>query len=154
MKMIGISDRSATRFCRSKPLRSGRATSSIRQFGTGARGQARNSRAEANVSGCQPAQRMSNSSDSRTETSSSTTNTTGVACSMCDDLDYESRALAQKNIYIVFPRRGASARYRSIHSKRGIQRLKQVRIAERLEQEPDGALLEHAWADGTVSVGG
>src|SRR5262249_7064086 len=34
---------------------------------------------------CQPAKRISASSDSRTETSSSTTNTIGVACSMEDD---------------------------------------------------------------------
>jgi hypothetical protein len=40
--------------------------------------QPRNSRAEANVSGCQPSQRISNSSDSRTERLSETTNTTGL----------------------------------------------------------------------------
>src|SRR5271170_659210 len=79
MQMIGISVRStATRFCSSRPLRSGRETSSIRQFGTRAGERVRNSCADANVSGFQPWHRISNSSDSRTATSSSTTNTIGV----------------------------------------------------------------------------
>ena len=79
MKMIGMSLRSAAiRFCSSRPLRSGSATSSTRQLGTGTRGCARNSRADANDNGCQPAVRISGSSDSRTETSSSTMNTIGV----------------------------------------------------------------------------
>ena len=69
----------ATRFCRSRPSRPGRDTSRTRQLGTRARGCVRNSCADANVSGCQPSQRISNSSDSRTETSSSTTKTIGVA---------------------------------------------------------------------------
>jgi DNA-binding NarL/FixJ family response regulator len=38
------------------------------------RGDARNSEAEAKISGCQPSQRISSSRDSRTDTSSSTTN--------------------------------------------------------------------------------
>src|SRR6266550_631515 len=88
MKMIGMSVRSAaTRFCKSRPFRPGSDTSSTRQLGARTRGRARNSCADANVSGCQPAQRISNSSDSRTETSSSTTNTMDVASGMCADLD-------------------------------------------------------------------
>src|SRR5882757_1820661 len=95
MKMIGMSLRSAaTRFCRSRPLRSGSETSSTRQLGTNGRGWAMNSSADANVSGCQPAQRISDSSDSRTEMSSSTTNTMGVACAMADDRGTLSDALA------------------------------------------------------------
>src|SRR6266404_1254988 len=79
MKMIGMSLRSAaTRFCRSRPLRSGSETSSTRQLGTNGRGRAMNSSADANVSTCQPTQRISDSSDSRTEMSSSTTNTIGA----------------------------------------------------------------------------
>src|SRR5580704_8611515 len=79
IKMIGMSVRStATRFCNSRPLRPGRETSSTRQLGTRALGQERNVCAEENVSGCQPSQRISDSSDSRTETSSSTTNTIGA----------------------------------------------------------------------------
>src|ERR1700694_200329 len=94
MKMIGMSVRStATRFCRSRPLRSGSVTSSTRQLGARTRGRDRNSCADANVSGCQPAQRISASSDSRTETSSSTTNTMGVACDMGADLASGSDAL-------------------------------------------------------------
>src|SRR5580692_10115045 len=100
MKMMGMSIRStATRFCRSRPLRSGRVTSSTRQLGARTRGRDRNSCADANVSGCQPAERISNSSDSRTETSSSTTNTIGVACDI-GDLNSWSTALA-KLMYIL-----------------------------------------------------
>ncbi len=54
----------------------------MRQLGTGARGWSRNSCAEAKVSGCQPSQRISNSGDSRTHTSSSATKTIGVTCNM------------------------------------------------------------------------
>src|SRR5437016_5972275 len=87
MKMIGISVRSAaTRFCSSRPFRSGRLTSSTRQLGARTRGEDRNSCADANVSGFQPAEPISNSSDLRTEASSSTTNTIGVACDIGDDL--------------------------------------------------------------------
>src|SRR5258706_10672297 len=88
MKMIGMSIRStATRFCSSRPLRSGSVTSSTKQLGAKTRGQDRNSCADANVSGRQPAEPISNSSDLRTETSSSTTNTIGVACDIGHDLD-------------------------------------------------------------------
>ena len=81
-KMIGMSARSATSFCRSQPLRSGRTTSSTRQLGPCTRGRDRNSCADPNVSGCQPADSMSSFSDSRTEASSSTTNTVGLASDM------------------------------------------------------------------------
>ena len=58
MKMIGMTIRSpAMRFCKSRPLRSGRPTSRIRQLGTKVRGRERNSCADANVSGCQPSRR-------------------------------------------------------------------------------------------------
>jgi hypothetical protein len=70
-----------------------RVTSSTRQLGARTRGRDRNSCADANVSGCQPSQRMSASSDSRTETSSSTTNTIGVVSDMGADLDLWSSAL-------------------------------------------------------------
>src|SRR5580704_4756999 len=79
MKMIGSSGRSAmTRFCRSRPFSPGREMSSTRQFGTEAGGWSRNACADANNSGCQPAVRIRSSSDSRTETSSSTTYTADV----------------------------------------------------------------------------
>src|SRR5919197_56441 len=77
MKMIGISVRSTMRSWRSRPLRSGSVTSSTRQLGPSMRERRRKSSADAKVSGRQPAARISNSSDSRTDTSSSTTNTTG-----------------------------------------------------------------------------
>src|SRR6266581_2713956 len=123
MKMIGMSVRStATRFCRSRPLRSGRPTSSTRQLGARACGRARNARADANVSGCQPAQRISNSSDSRTEISSSTTNTIGVGGAMCDYLD-------------------------SGYSECGIERPEQGRLAELFVQALRGPPREHERAD-------
>src|SRR6266446_4830560 len=151
MKMIGMSSRStATRFCRSRPLRPGRLTSSTRQLAARTRGRARNSCADANVSGRQPAQRISNSSDSRTETSSSTTNTIGVACDMGDDLDSRSRALAE----LMHIPRCESVPDRSAQSKCGIERLKQSRLAEWLEQAFHGTLCEHAWTDGLISVSG
>src|SRR6266436_5197206 len=128
MKMIGMSLRStAMRFCR--PLRPGRLTSSTRQLGARTRGRARNSCADANVSGCQPAQRISNSSDSRTETSSSTTNTTGVASGMWADLD-------------------------SPYSQSSIQRPEQRGLAEWLMQTLHRALGKHARADGLIAICG
>src|SRR5215470_20151554 len=68
------------RSCKSRPLRSGSQTSSTRQLGESGRGLARNSVAEENVCGRQPAESISNFSDRRTETSSSTTYTMGVPC--------------------------------------------------------------------------
>src|ERR1700682_3388018 len=81
MKIIGMSARSdAISFCNSRPLRSGREISSTKQLGIVVRGCPRNSPADANVSGCQSANLISNSSDSRTEMSSSTTKTIGFCC--------------------------------------------------------------------------
>jgi len=86
INMIGIGDRRsvARRFCRSRPLRSGSMTSNTRQLGTRAGGRGRNSCAEANICGCHPAKRIRSSSDSRTEMSSSTTNTIGVPRDVSD----------------------------------------------------------------------
>src|SRR2546427_2066050 len=127
MKMIGTSVRSiATRFCSSRPLRPGRETSSTRQLGTSARGRARNSCAEANVSGSQPSERINNSSDSRTEMSSSTTNTMGVACDLGDAFDWLG-ALAELMLISQLARISA-------HPKRGVERLNQGPLAERFEQ--------------------
>src|SRR4029077_19867758 len=149
MNMIGMSIRSAAmRFCRSRPLRPGRETSSTRQLGTSTRGRARNSCADANVSGCQPSERISNSSDSRTDTSSSTTNTIGVACDMDDDLDSWSDALAE---CIISPSTSMAAR--SARSKRGIERPEQGRVAEWFVQALHGTIFKQAWTDGLVFVG-
>src|SRR5580765_7905823 len=88
MKMMGMSVRSeATRFCSSRPSRSGRLTSSIRQLGPATRGRWRNACADGKVSGCHPAESINDSRDLRTEMSSSTTNTMGVASNMAQDLD-------------------------------------------------------------------
>jgi hypothetical protein len=74
-------------FLEIEAVRLGSATSSIRQLGTSARERARKSSADAKVSGCQPPEITSNSSDSRTETSSSTTNTIGVSREITRALD-------------------------------------------------------------------
>src|SRR2546430_5261713 len=107
MKMIGMSVRSlAMRFCRSRPLRPGRETSSMRQLGTRTRGRLRNSCADANISGSQPSKRINNSSDSRTETSSSTTNTIGVPSDMGDDHTSWPSARAK---FILYPPSAATS---------------------------------------------
>src|SRR6266481_3086897 len=97
----------AMRFCRSRPLRPGRETSSMRQLGTRTRGRLRNSCADANISGCQPSQRINNSSDSRTETSSSTTNTIGVPSDMGDNPTSWPSARAK---FILYPPGAAHSR--------------------------------------------
>src|SRR2546427_5755773 len=123
MKMIGMSLRSAaTRFCRSRPLRSGSDTSRTRQLGACTRGRTRKSCADANVAGSQPALRISNSSDSRTEISSSTTNTMGVGW----DIGYSLN---------------------SSYAKCGVERPQQRRLAEGLEQALYSAPFEHERAD-------
>ena len=67
-----------TRSCKSRPFASGRSMSRTRQPGPLENRRDRNSRADEKVCGTQPTG-ISSSSDSRTETSSSTTKTTGVA---------------------------------------------------------------------------
>src|ERR1043166_5349424 len=129
MKMIGISRRSARRFCRSRPLRSGRETSSTRQLGTETRGRERNVSADANVSACQPSRWISASSDSRTETSSSTTNTIGVG-----GATMTSGRLPGDNLSFV----------RRTPVKSHVERLAQGRVAERLEQARHRALFHEA----------
>src|SRR6185369_11535184 len=59
--------------------------SSTRQLRLLARGRSRNSSADANVSGFQPAKSRRSSSDSRTDTSSSTTKTNGLSDCVADD---------------------------------------------------------------------
>src|SRR5437879_333279 len=130
MKMIGMSLRPARRFCRSRPLRSGRETSSTRQLGTEKRGRDRNASADANVSACQPSRRISASSASRTETSSSTTNTIGVG-----GATMTSGRLLGDNLSFV----------RRTPVKSRVERLAQGRIAERLEQACHGTLFHEAW---------
>src|SRR3954470_23430210 len=149
MKMIGMSVRSAAiRFCKSKPLRSGRLTSSTRQLGTVTRGRARNSCADEKVSGSQPSQRISASNDSRTETSSSTTKTIGASRDMSDDLGSPNAAIAQV-IVILHP---ITAK-RSFHSKRDINGIYQSRLAEWFEQARHGTLVEQARTDCLVFEG-
>src|ERR1051325_5276799 len=117
MKMIGRSARSEPMsFCNSRPLISGNDTSSTRQLGELVRERVRNSSADANVSGRQPANSISNSSDSRTEMSSSTTKTIGFGCDFA--------APDKASIEIL----------KSTHTKRGVQRLQEIRWLKRLEK--------------------
>src|ERR1700681_4074859 len=87
MKMIGRSRRSPSRCWRSSPLSPGSDTSSTRQRGLVSRQLARKSCAVAKAFVRQPAVSINASSDSRTETSSSTTKTTGVTFDMSHRLD-------------------------------------------------------------------
>src|ERR1700741_4961140 len=95
MKIIGMSIRSgAISFCSSRPLSFGRETSSTRQLGASGRERARNPSADAKVSVCLPTKRISASSDSRTEMSSSTTKTIGIGLDFGEP-DSELFALAE-----------------------------------------------------------
>src|SRR6266566_2786494 len=145
MKMIGISTRSTMRFCRSRPLRLGSVTSRTRQLGPSMRERPRKSSADAKVSGCQPAERISNSSDSRTDTSSSTTNTTGVSREIAGALD----SLPASPGELMSP-----SRVEIRPTKRGPDRIQQGRLAERLEQALDGPAREQTRTVGPISVGG
>src|SRR5262249_46922479 len=87
---------------------------------------ARNAWAEAKVSGRQPALRINSSSDSRTDRSSSTMKTIGVAFGMGG----------------------------SLPSERGIDGVQQSRLAERLRETLDRPRLERAGTDGFVSESG
>src|ERR1700674_5430338 len=72
---------SVIRFCKSSPLCPGSRKSNTRQLVTSSRGLDRNSWAEAKAETLKPADRIKLSSDSRTDSSSSTTKT--IACSSC-----------------------------------------------------------------------
>src|SRR5215213_2224207 len=146
MKMIGMPVRSpAMSLCNSRPLRSGSETSSIRQHGAKARGWARNSSADAKTSGCQPAKLISNSSDSRTEMSSSTTKTIGLSCDSGDNLA----------VFISTPQCAlASAAHLSSFVKSCVERLKQSRLAEWLEKTLHGAAFEQARTHRLIRVSG
>src|SRR6266446_6607026 len=137
MKMIGMSVRSdAISFCNSSPLRSGSETSSTRQLGVAVRGWVRNSAADANVSGCQPANLISSSSDSRTEMSSSTTKTIGCCC------DFGAAAIVSVQIL-----------KQSTRSQRGVKCLQEIRGLERLEQTVHSALGDQTWTNRFISLG-
>ena len=76
----------------------------------------------ANVSGCQPSKRMSESSDSRTEMSSSTMKTIGVVCGIRNDLATVSRINSLPQCQI--------------------QRRNHSLVTERFEQTLDSALFD------------
>src|SRR5512134_2805718 len=152
MKMIGISVLSASCCCNSRPVSPGSVTSSTKQHGTIARGRERNSFADANVSGCQPAVLINNSSDSRTETSSSTTKTMDVTSGIFTSID---RWRSPDSQYMARDRSCRCSWSSCLpHPKRGVERVVQRRLAERLEQALHCALREQTRTDRLVSVGG
>src|SRR5882762_7514186 len=124
MKMIGMSLRSPSRCCRSSPLSPGSETSSTRQLGLVSGLLSRKSSAVAKVFVRQPAVSINASSDSRTETSSSTTKTTGVTFDTSPRLD--------------------CLRYGA----------EQDRFAERLDQTAHGTGVHHSRAFARVFIGG
>src|SRR5260370_18083170 len=72
---------SAIRFCKSSPLCPGSRKSNTKQLVTSSRELSRNSWAEEKVKTLKPTERIKLTRDSRTDSSSSTTNT--KACSFC-----------------------------------------------------------------------
>src|SRR6185369_5041352 len=150
MKIMGMSLRStATRFCSSRPFRPGREISSSRQLGRRARGRSRNSCAQANVSGCQPSLSIRSSNDSRTETSSSTTNTMGLAVAIGDN-PTPGESVPINAIVLSRTNQGGP----SFHVKCRIDGIKQSGVAEWLEQTLHRTLFEHLWADGFIFLAG
>src|SRR6202522_2607750 len=96
IKMMGMYALSpAIRFCRSKPVRPGSVTSKTRQVGLRRDGRERDSCADSKTSAFQPALRINDSNDSRTDSSSSTTNTVGEARGPADDRNSFTRMLAE-----------------------------------------------------------
>src|SRR5260221_6208942 len=147
MKMIGMSLRSpATRAWRPRPFRAGRLTSSTRQLGRDAGGQARKASADAKASPSQPAVRIRPSKASRTDTSSSTTNTVGFSSDMTDGpVDGLSR----------IPRPLVNDCMSRVSSaKRSVDRLQQGGLAEGLEEAGHCALPQHLGPYPLVGVGG
>src|SRR5215469_3610500 len=150
MKIIGMSVRSmAMRFCRSRPFMPGREISSSRQFGTRARGQSRNSWADANVFGCQPSFWIRSSSDSRTETSSSTTNTMGLAVAI-DNPRFMSKRDGRHCTPLSRTCRGGS----SFAPKCRVDGIEHSGVAERLVQKFHGSLPERLLPDVFVLLTG
>src|SRR3954452_20250881 len=142
MKMMGISWRSTSRFWRSSPLRSGSDTSSTRQFGTKALGRAKKACADAKVSTWKPSCRISASNASRTEMSSSTTNTIGVGCiTLMVSIRRSTGAVHTLNLSscsVALQDHGPP----SSHRQRNVECLAQSRIAEGFEQERYRAFLK------------
>src|SRR4051812_15100199 len=151
MKMIGMSGRSlAMRFCSSRPVTPGRDTSSTRQLGATLRGRARKSWAHAKVSTSQPSVSINRSRDSRTETSSSTTNTIGLTFDIRPDSTARPELRGESILHL---RNGPKLPHGSILFDRKIQGRKQSCVAERLVQTFHCTLLECLPTNTLVPVG-
>ena len=154
MKMIGMSVRSAaTRFCSSRPLRPGRVTSSTRQLGTRTRGRARNSCADANVSGCQPAHCGSAIPAIRAPRRRRRRRTRLGRREPCETTSRQDPSRRPPH-FISLPcisqvqKGGSIAQFTR---KAALERAEQSRVAEWLEQALHCALFEHAQANGLIS---
>src|SRR5215475_10411802 len=143
MKMIGRSTRSMMRFWRSSPLRLGSFTSRTRQPGPSMFERSRNSSADANVSGRHPAERINNSSDSRTDTSSSTTKTTGVSHAITRGGDPLRGSRGELMLH---------SRFQSLPTKRAADRVEEGSLAEWLDEAANGAAVNQERTVGHVLV--
>src|SRR6266852_4547907 len=151
MKMIGMSIRSlAMRFCRSRPLKPGRETSSMRQLGTRARGRLRNSCADANISAASlrsestiPATRV------RRRRRQQRTRLVWRPTWVLTPLHGQVRGL--NSFYILLAQHIPD---RLTHSKCDIERLKQSRVAEWLEQARHRTLFAQSRAHSLISLSG
>src|SRR5215475_1452769 len=141
MKMIGRSTRSMMRFWRSSPLRLGSFTSRTRQPGPSMFERSRNSSADANVSGRHPAERINNSSDSRTDTSSSTTKTTGASHAIARIGDPLHASPGE----LMVP-----SRFQCLPTKRAADRVEEGGLAEWLHEAPNGAAVDQERTAGHV----
>src|ERR1700723_3591931 len=141
MKMIGMSMCSTPScFCNSSPFRPGSERSRTRQLGTRFLGWSRNSCADANVTGLQFSSRINSSSDSRTETSSSTMNTMGMALDIGNALTW---LLSVRAAFIISPLEDFTDRP-SDGLQRGLDGREKCRVTEWFEQKPRCTLLEHS----------
>src|SRR5580692_7984008 len=128
MKMIGVEDFSSLMRCWiSRPLRSGRLTSRIKQLGTTVGNCVRNSCADSNSAGCHPSFWIKSSRDSRTEISSSTTTTVGLVGGTGSNL--ERRFVVSIKCMRRLPRQEGL-----LQIQRSFQRLEQRRLAKRLQK--------------------
>src|SRR5689334_5058151 len=101
------------------------------------------------MAGSQPAVLIIDSNDSRTEMSSSTTNTIG-ACGM-SDLQSWSDLRAQSGLSASYAQASCIA---SVVSECGIERVDKRRLAEGLEQQLHGAFCQQSGTRALVSVSG
>src|SRR5581483_724044 len=148
MKTIGTwIPQAASSSCTSSPLRSGRFTSRTTHAGASSRHLSRNWRAVVNASTRRPAEETSPCTDSRTETSSSTTWTTAAA-SLMADLAFANDAKHPP------PAEEVDDTLVSAVRQRELDRVEQRGLAERLQEAIDHSCVEQAGTQVFAAVGG